>query len=261
MCKIQRKNNTHIINYDSNCIWERAFYSAVFLFPMFSRTDQGENWLSLEGERGSNEDNVYILFWVWLFFFSFFFFLHFSPATTAKNPIVLPVKVWLLVFSQHRAFNIIVLLGVGEGGRSTVSLNIWPFLYLLRPHIRNNPFKRKRANNKTRRFAFLALNVSFRNLIAEKISSEKQNGSQSCNFSAYAAFMIEFTTFAWGKNFSFFHSSRKSFGMWSGLKIVSIHGNYFTEFHRSAVTQDLFCMLYCQKGEKQQKYKRIIKFF
>lgn len=214
---MQRKNNTHIINYDSSGIWERAFYSAVFLFPMFSRTDQGENWLSLEGERGSNEDNVYILFWVWLFFL---FFLHFFPATTAKNPIVLPVKCGYLYFPNTEHLTSLYCWGWGEGGRSTVSLNIWPFLFLLRPHIRNNPFKRKRANNKTRRFAFLALNVSFRNLIAEKISSEKQNGSQSCNFSAYAAFMIEFTTFAWGKNFSFFHSSRKSFGMWSGLKRV-----------------------------------------
>lgn len=69
----EKKNNIPIINHDTGCIWERAFYSAVSLFPMFSRTDQGENWLSLEGERGSNEDNVYILFWVWLFFFSTIF--------------------------------------------------------------------------------------------------------------------------------------------------------------------------------------------
>lgn len=45
---------------------------------------------------------------------TFFSSSTFSPATTTKNPIVLPVKVWLLVFSQHRAFNIIVLLGRGE---------------------------------------------------------------------------------------------------------------------------------------------------
>lgn len=39
---------------------------------MFSRTDQGENWLSVEGERGSNKDNVHILFWFCLFFFYIF---------------------------------------------------------------------------------------------------------------------------------------------------------------------------------------------
>lgn len=96
----------------------------------------------------------------------------------------------------------------------------------------------------------------FTNLIAEKKSSEKQNGSQSCNFSAYAAFMIvEFTTFAWGKNLSFFHSSHKSFGMYSGLKIVEIHGIYFKEFNRSTVTQDFFVFCYIVKTGKKKPNK------
>lgn len=103
-------NKANIINYNSSYIWERAFYSALFLFPMFSRTYQGENWLSVEGQRG-NKDNVYVLFWFCGWGGGV---LNFSPATTAQNRIVIPVKVWLLVFSRHRAFNIIVLLGWWE---------------------------------------------------------------------------------------------------------------------------------------------------
>lgn len=61
---------------------------------------------------------------------------------------------------------------------------------------KKTPFKESEETTKPTRFAFLALNVSFIILIADKTSSEKQNGSQSCNFSAYAALMIvEFTNF------------------------------------------------------------------
>lgn len=38
--------------------------------------------------------------------------------------------------------------------------------------------------------------------------------------------------------------------MYSGLKIVEIHGIKFKEFHRSAVTQDLFVFFYIVKREK-----------
>lgn len=133
MCKTEW-NKSNIINCNSSYIWERAFYSALFSFAMFSRTDQGENWLSVEGERGSNKDNVYVSFWFCLFSSTFF-----PSNNCSKSNRNAGKKKWLLVFSKHKAFNIICT---------------WPLLLLFGSQVRKQIFLKERHKTKLARFAF-----------------------------------------------------------------------------------------------------------